>query len=63
MSDFMSVFNYNKIIIDLLEKDEVEDNLFFRNYLNPNKRKQTNVLLQNRVSEGYFEMLINRHLL
>jgi len=50
------------MIIDLLEEEEEEDNLFLRNYLNPNKRKPTNVLFNNRVFEGYFEILINRHL-
>jgi hypothetical protein len=54
--------NNNKIILDLLEEEEEEDQLLF-SYLLPNKRKSTNILFKNREFEGFFEILINRHLL
>jgi len=44
------------MIIDLLEEEEEEG------YFCPNKRKPTNILFNNRVLVGYFEILINRHL-
>lgn len=52
------VLNNNKMILDLFEEEEDENNIL-RTYLNPNKRKATNVLFKSRV----FEILINRHLL
>lgn len=44
-----------------MDEDDDEVNSF--SYLTPKKRKITGDIFKNRKTEGYFEILINRHLI
>jgi len=54
--------NNNKIVQLLLKEEEEEEKLLF-SYLNPKKKKKVDILYQSRSNEGFFEILIERHLL
>lgn len=53
------ITNNNKIILLLLEEEEEDDELLITRY---KKRQKVNDLFINRKTEGFFEILINRHL-
>ncbi|XP_050547894.1 uncharacterized protein LOC126909504 [Daktulosphaira vitifoliae] len=55
------IFNNNNIL-SLLLMDEDDDEARLLSYLTPKKRKTTDNIFKNRESEGFFEILINRHL-
>jgi len=56
------VFNNNNILT-LLRMDENEDEVSLFSDLMPKKKKPTDDIFKNRESEGFFEKLINRHLI
>jgi len=60
-NELLCILNNNKLIINLIE-DELEDNEILFSYLLPKKRKPIDSLFLNHDSEGYFKILINRHL-
>jgi len=63
MSDdkLLCVLNNNNLILNLIQ-DELEENELLFSYLIPKKRKSIDSLFLNLESEGYFNILINRHL-
>lgn len=63
MSDdkLLCVLNNNNLILNLLQ-DELKENELLFSYLMPKKRKSIDSLFLNRESEGYFNILIDRHL-
>jgi len=56
------VFNNNNILT-LLLMDEDEDEVSLFSDLMPKEKKPTDDIFKNRESEGFFEILINRHLI
>jgi len=56
------VFNNNNILT-LLLMDEDEDEVSLFSDLTPKEKKPTDDIFKNRESEGFFEILINRHLI
>jgi len=60
-NELLCVLNNNKLILNLLE-DELEENKLLFSYLMPKKKKPIDSLFLNHDVEGYFKILINRHL-
>jgi len=60
MSVNTAIINNNKILLLLLEEEQEEDELLYN--VKYKKREKVDELFLNRKSEGYFEILINRHL-
>jgi len=54
------IINNNNILTLLLD-EENEDNIIFSNVVST-KKNHTNKIFKNRANEGFFEILINRHL-